>query len=346
MAIAAIIDRGPRALALAAAILTWAVAPAFAQDAEVIYLEGEPELRSSQGTTQWLDFGSLLRSGDSVVTGTNDYVELEQGAASTIRVDPDTVFTIREIEQGGERQTVMSNSVGSVRYRFNRIAGRNEPQIGTSSVVAGIRGTEVTVYAGADGSSLFLVESGLVEVSSAGETVELAEAQGVEVAAGQPPGAVFEWLGREIDFREWNQERSEAYLRDPAPVVDGLGSQLEVFISGVSEFRNLYDQAAADYQERFDQFMEMPEGDEKEALRDELQLEGANTSTLALNYRYYALSGLSMRRYVLGRMYMELKTRYILDRGNPLYQEFLGEYEAFLERYESGITPGLVEADI
>ncbi|TVR67919.1 MAG: hypothetical protein EA427_11950, partial [Spirochaetaceae bacterium] len=178
-----------------------------ADDAAVTYLEGEPEVRTAGGRTDWLDFGSTVRPGDSVVTGRFDFVELQQGGAATIRVNADTVFTIREVDRAGQRETVMSNSVGSVSYRFQRVTGRAEPRVGTATTVAGVRGTELTIYAGADGSSLFLVESGLVEVSSAGRSVELAANQAVEVAVGREPGAVFEWKGRELDFSSWNQER-------------------------------------------------------------------------------------------------------------------------------------------
>ena len=70
------------------------------------------------------------------------------------------------------------------------------------------------------------------------------------------------------------------------------------------------------------------------------------TTTQALNYRYYALSALSMRRYVLGRMYMNIKTLTIMEQDNREFAAFLEEYERFLELYEREITPGLVRADI
>lgn len=317
-----------------------------ADDASVTYLEGEPEVRTAAGRTDWLDFGSSVRPGDSVVTGRWDFVELQQGNAATIRVNADTVFTIREVDRAGQRETVMSNSVGSVSYRFQRVTGRAQPLVGTTTTVAGVRGTELTIYAGADGSSLFLVESGLVEVSSAGRSVELSANQAVEVAVGREPGAVFEWKGRELDFSSWNQERIAQYLANPVEGTVALTKQLDEFIQGVTEFRALYEEYAAEYDREFERFQAMEDGDEKESLRQELLEFGPLTRTQALNYRYYALSGLSLRRFVLGRMYVELKTRYILDQRNPRFQAFLAEYSRFLEEFEQGVTPGLVDADI
>ena len=294
----------------------------------MIYLEGEPELRTSGGATEWLDFGTTLNPGDSVVTGRNDFVELEQGAASTIRVNPDTVFTIREVEENGRRRQVMSNSTGSVGYRFNRLAGRDEPRIGTSSVAAGVRGTEVVVYAGANGSSLFLVESGLVDVTSAGETVSLAQDEGVEVPAGGPPGEKFSIPDAPIDFRDWNNDKVQEFLIDPAETIQGTQSScLAEYTSEVQRIEPITPIWRMNWQKSARVFQELKETkteEELQAYNEEtvlpLQYE---TGTTYLNLRYNAVSALSLRRYVVGNMYVQMKTRNILDRDNREYQEFL-----------------------
>jgi hypothetical protein len=64
------------------------------------------------------------------------------------------------------------------------------------------------------------------------------------------------------------------------------------------------------------------------------------------NLRHYSLSALSMRRFVLGRLYMEIKSRYITDTDNPVFLGFLSIYEEILELFENTVTPLLVEADI
>jgi hypothetical protein len=45
-------------------------------------------------------------------------------------------------------------------------------------------------------------------------------------------------------------------------------------------------------------------------------------------------------------MYVLLKTRYINDRDNAAYSEFLTIYDRVLDYYEDVIVPHLVEADI
>ncbi|MCG8477965.1 MAG: hypothetical protein MI724_02640 [Spirochaetales bacterium] len=341
-----------RALIRTAAAFLVFIAPGLAaDDAEVVYLEGEPELRTVAGATEWLDFGTGLNVGDSVVTGLIDYVELEQGEGATIQVEADTVFTIREVEREGRRETVMTNSAGAVRYRFNRVIGRDEPLIGTASTVAGIRGTEVTVYAGADGSSLFLVESGEVEVTSAGESVSVTANRGVEVAPGEPPGETFEIIGRAVDFSSWNGQKSDDVLNDPVGALRRIETQLRTYYRQLDETRALYRDARALYDAKYEELVAAvdthgQESTEADALREEITPLSNEATIHAFNTRYYALTALSLRRYVLGGIYVEMRSRFFLDAANPVYRDFITAYEEILAEYERRVTPDLVDVDI
>jgi hypothetical protein len=153
-------------------------------------------------------------------------------------------------------------------------------------------------------------------------------------------------LGQEIDYSTWNSDKLEEYLSNPAGSVEGLLVQLDTFIDGTQEYRDLFETILEEYDQKYERFNSLEEGEEKEQLRVEVQELGTRNRNVALNYRYYALSGLSLRRFVLGRMYVELKTRYFFDRDDPEFQRFSNLYEEFLARFESGIVPRLVEADI
>lgn len=317
-----------------AAVALLAVAGVGAQEAEVVYLEGEPERRTGSGELEWLDFGVQLFPGEQVITGRSDYVELEQGTAATIRVEPDTVFAIREVEQGGERRSVMSTSIGQVRYRFNTIAGRGEPLVGTNTTVAGIRGTELVVSAAADGSSLFIVEEGAVEVESAGQTVALGADQGVEVLPGQPPGEPFEVIGREQDYADWAAGRRDALVSDPAGAVEQIATSLAGIADQADEWYALFEAAREESDAALAELDEIADEAERTRYRDEVWFPLAQqTATAALNYRYYALSGLSLRRHALGAVYLEARTRSILDPIDG-YEEFLATYEETVREFE------------
>jgi len=220
--------------AVLCALLSLAAA-AGAQNATVTYIEGDPDLRNGSGAVSPLDYDSKLRTGDSVLTGKSEQVELAQGADTTIKIRPNTVFTIREVDTGAGKEQVLTTAVGAVSMRFGKLAGK-EPRVGTVGTVAGIRGTELTVYAGPDGSALFVVESGLVSVGAAGATVDLAKDEAVEVSAAGVPGEKFSVIGREKDFSDWEEKKAQELLADPVAALNDARIMLSTFRSGLDEW--------------------------------------------------------------------------------------------------------------
>ncbi len=314
------------------------------QDAGVVYLEGWPSLRSG-GSSRELDFGLAVRPGDSVLTGRRDYVELDQGG-NTIRINADTVFTLREIEREGRRETVMTNTVGSVAYRFQTLAGRRQ-QVGTTTAVAGVRGTEFTVYAGSDGSSLFAVDEGLVAVESAGVEVEVARGQAVEVRAGEAPGEVYSWIGSRLDFSEWDHAQFQRFLDNPVDSVARIQARVQEFAAAMQVHLDLLAEIREDITRYRELISAAVEDEEKDRIRQEQLFPAMNQAGVqVLNYRYYSLSALSLRRFVAGRMYMEMKTRYILDPMNPVFRDYEAAHRELLSYFEETMTAQLVEADI
>jgi hypothetical protein len=321
-----------------------------AQDASVIYMEGSPEKKGSGGTRSPLQFGSGVQVGDSVLTGARDFVELEQGSASTIRVNPNTVFTLQERESEGERESVLKTAAGSVQFKFEKLVGRKEPTLGTDTVVAGVRGTELTVYAGTEGSSLFLVESGEVAVHARQGTVTLGPKEAVEVSAGGTAGEKFEWPGRELDFSTWNKRRLERFLENPVEGAKRIRDRLQYFQEQIRRLYPQYLEGSAKIRRLRD---EMDQIEREEGRDAALEFYESNIAPIAgptrayiVNTRYYALSALSMRRFVLGRVYMHLKTDYIKNPKNETFQEFLEVYNDILTSYGQVVSPRLVDADI
>ncbi len=321
-----------------------------AQPAEVVYLEGLPEIYPGGGSPFPADFGDAVETGDSVVTGSSDYVELERGPSELIRVSPDTVFTIREEDRGGKRQSVLSAAAGEIAFRFDRITGESEPRLGSASVSAAVRGTEVTVYVGDEGTTLFLVESGQIAVESA-ETAQTVDAgQATEVGLVGQAGKPFVWDAERIDYASWNAERVDRFLDEPVTGVRTVREKLRAFAERVELLRPRYEAAYQSLEEARDRYEQIEEEDGEEALR-RYQRETVRplieqAQAVILNLRYNALSALSLRRFVLGKMYMNMKSRYIFDQDAAEYREFIGIYNDTLEEFEERIVPELVPADI
>jgi len=324
------------------------VLAAYGQNADLVYVDGWVDIKSGGEIFEAFP-GDSLRAGDSVITGSDSIAELEQRDLSTIIVKSDSIFTIREIETDTGKETVLSTTVGSVSFKFGQLFGK-EPQIATPSMVAGIRGTELTVYAGEDGSTLIAVDSGLVTVESQGVSVDLAKDEGVEVLPGEVPGEKFSLLGRELDFSSWNAEKYDVLMADPVAGLVRFGNQLDGFVGdirGVEHTREINAQKKEILLEKMEQLKES-DGEEKAKVFHKEYIEPLVLieAPMYLNIRYHTLSALSFRRYIMGKFYLEMKSKYIFDAGNSEYTEFLAIYNRILNDFEIYIVPYMNPRDL
>lgn len=342
-----------RRLIVAAVILisgTWSSTTLFAQTADVTYVEGSVDLAHHGQPRSAAYIGDSMLPGDSVITGSDGFAQLQNSSLADITVSSGTVFTLRQIDQGGVKQNVLAVSLGSLAFKFNQIGGK-EPMIATLSATAGIRGTVLKVYAGADGSSLFVVESGKVAVSGAGgNSVELTPNEGVEVSPGQAPGQKLKVLRGQVSYASWNEQKLNNVLLDPANAASNVEKQMDSYIARINELWPKYQKAFA---ELTAERAKLPEIEKKAGKQARTDYYGQTvyplevlSNGLFLNLRYYTLSALSLRRYVLGRMYTRLTSMYINDEGSAVYQGFVQVYRRILTAFEHSVAPHLVAADI
>ena len=318
-----------------------------AQESDVVFIDGWVDIKDSSGEIYELFIGDRVYNGDTVITGEDGIAELEPENGSRIIIKPDTIFSIKQTEFNGKKQSIVTTTLGQVSFKFNRMT--NEPLIATPSTVMGIRGTEFTVYAGADGSSLIAVESGAVEVSGQGKSVMLEKNEGVEVKAGKTPGEKFPVMVGQLNFDDWNVSKINEMIEEPAAALENLSVQLNDLAIQMEEWVETYNDSRAKLEElRTELKTLLNEGKTEEGLElkeNTIRPLEYSTSRLVLNYRYYALSALSLRQHVLSGFYIRMKTSYIKDMKNPVYTDFLNQYNDLLEQYTQRIQPYLVEAD-
>jgi hypothetical protein len=330
------------------ALLLASAAALLAVPTDITFTEGEARVRFGNGQMGDANIGDVLNTGDTIRTGADGIVELDQRGV-VMKVSPGTVFTLMERSTGGENRGVLSVVLGSLQMKFDKLTGR-EPLLQTASCAAGVRGTELTIFAGADGSSLIAVDSGEVVVEAEGKTVALAAGEGVEVKPGRPPGDKFIVQRNQIDYRKWNDDKLKAMLADPVGAIASLREQLDAYAANVGTFFSDFQASSARLAQERQKTIEMLKEktkDEVKKYQDEVVLPlTGQTANLFLNMRYNALAALSMRRYVAGRLYVMLKSRYITRPDDPVYIEFLSKYREFLADFEVGIAPHLGDADI
>ncbi|MCL2294043.1 MAG: FecR domain-containing protein [Spirochaetes bacterium] len=329
-----------------------ALAPAlFAQSfAVVTFVNGWVDIRNNSGAEVEAFIGDNVFIGNSIITDRDSSAELrERASGSTFRISPNTVFAVREREVAGQRENVLAVAVGEVAFRVNRVAG-HAPTIATHSSVAGVRGTEFTVFSGADGSSLIVVTEGAVDVEAFGRSVRLNPDEAVEVRAGQPPGERIQLMGRPIDFAAWNEGRREAFLNDPVGALRAVDRQLDYFNNRVRElyprFLEILEEINKKRVEHGRILEEQGEEAANQFVNTILRPSMINSIHVHLNMRYYALSALSMRRFVVGNMYAEMKSRHIARLNDPVFMEFYKLYNEVLRKFEEITIPQISEIDI
>ncbi|THB65780.1 MAG: hypothetical protein D6B26_03465 [Spirochaetaceae bacterium] len=320
-----------------------------AQEQRVTYIEGEPELRRGSRSLA-LDFGEELNSGDTIYTGLDDLVELEQGTGNTISVLPDSVFSVQDVATGDQVQRRLTAARGGATFRFSRPGGSRF--IGTATTAAGVRGTEFTVFASSDCAAFYVVHKGQIEVESQGQSVQVAANQAVEVAPGEPPGEVISWLGKTLDYSEfssWNQKRIDTFLENPQATITGITEELVSLANDMEktymEYQASQSQLSAAREEMKRLQQEAEESDFQEYRQTVVFPLMTNTGNLFLNYRYFALSALSLRRNVGGSLYVQAKARLLLE-PDSLWKEYMEDHALLVSQFEQRIVPMLNEGDI
>ncbi len=319
----------------------------FALSGEIVYAEGTVDIKTLGGTLEYGDIGMPVETGESVITGYDGYAELEMEDGSTIKVNEDSVFKLESLnDEEGKSKNSFQLILGSAKYKFARTVKDEEPMISTPSTVCGLRGTEFTVFSGLDGSALYAVEEGAVAVSARGKEVRLGAEQGVKVAAGSQPGEPYSILRGQLDYSTFRLESQAAFWEDPAGSVYALMEQLLDFARKADNYQKNFE-VQKEILGELDKKLEGLDGEErKDFYREVIFPAEIKTSGMRQNVRYYALSAFSMRRFMLGNMYVQMNTSFVHKRNDPVYLDFMDAYGEFMKYFEKRIVPYLLGADI
>ncbi|RQW05956.1 MAG: hypothetical protein EH225_04215 [Calditrichaeota bacterium] len=332
-------------------IICFLIVPAlflYSQQSVFEYVEGEVSIKRISGDFVSAEIGDSLIPGDSVITGLDGFAELSLESSSKITINNDTVFVFSQREKKEEKKSIFMIVLGKIGFKFDRLL--HEPDIQTPASIAGVRGTEFIVVSALDGSALYVVSEGSVAVESEGGLVVLETAEGVSVPLGETPGEKYEVKIGSEDFSAWLKRGQEEFLKNPTAVLSRISDKLQEYSYQAGDFYNMYEISSEELTVMREKLFEIgdEQGNEAKSIfyQSDVFPKEIQTSNLVLNYRFYALSALSLRRHVLGPMYVAMKTKYITDSQNVRFLDFLDEYERFLRIFEKDVVPYLVEADI
>ena len=338
-----------RAAVLVVALLL-VTAGLFGKDATVTYVEGTVEIRTEGGTASVADFGDELETGDRVITGRTGQAELRLTRGGVINVGGDTVFLIGStVDRAGEPQSRLSAAVGSFLFRFSSVLGI-EPRVGSTTAVAGVRGTEVRVYVASDGTTRYEVIEGLVDIEDPFGHVTLAAAQAVEITPGAGPGSVFAFLDQPIDYGVWNAGLVEGFLANPVHSLRGIaaemydildeirrrGPRVEALLEGLVEENETLARIEAEHGVEARQ----------EYFRATVMPMRLHARSAYVYLRFVVLSALSLDQHIFSRLAAEMEAAHFLDPQNSAAVEFRRELAAIRSHYEDVVVPWLVPSDI
>jgi outer membrane receptor protein involved in Fe transport len=126
-----------------------------------------------------------LNPGDRVRTGEHSRATIEQAGRGVIHLNELTIWGLRQVDRGPRRGDEVDLERGLM-YFFSREL-RDDLRVRTPSCVGALRGTEFVAEVGANGSSVFSMLGGALELSNPSGVLEIRAGDSAEVLPGRAP---------------------------------------------------------------------------------------------------------------------------------------------------------------
>jgi hypothetical protein len=207
-------------LALACAAMLAAAATAVAGDTvgETTYLDGTVDVyrAGQQLDAKQVDIGAAVENYDILKTSRNGTIEITLTAGpspdTTIRVDPNTSFTVEVGKVKNQPKTTVNMISGTISLKVRKITGGGNVEVKTDSAVMGVRGTEFSVTTPPSGDILISCTDGSVACQDESGTELLATpGTAVEKIVGERFRTIPVAVSSLKEFQnQWNAERISA----------------------------------------------------------------------------------------------------------------------------------------
>ncbi len=209
---------------------------------EVLQVSGQVTLQASQPRPAQVG-DRLVKAGDTLTTGPRSYslLQLDSGIG-TIQVAENTLLQVRNLEKlrNGARVTTLNLKRGQVRLRIRKLSNPDSRfEIHSPTGIAGVRGTEFGVLLNQSQRMVVGTESGLVNASSNGESVDLGPETGSAIFPAEPPLPPLP-LDRELRFQldEVDYREKQVWISgqvNPLNSVIANGVDLDISKTGTFE---------------------------------------------------------------------------------------------------------------
>ncbi|MGQ9616139.1 MAG: FecR family protein [Spirochaetota bacterium] len=307
------------------------MAPVVLFSVNVEWVKGDVRYSHLKGEWSELAVGMNLVSGDMVKTGiASETVLIENGGE--ILILENSTFTVSERYVQETQKSSFMLFLGRMRFKLGK-ASRVEPEIQTQSVNLAIRGTDVEVGSGYDGSTIVLTNEGSVAVQGKTRTLILAQGEGTEVGFGEEPVEKFNVMTRVINWDEWFSSSQEAVKGNELRLLERILEKFGDIQNQIKQYEDIRERALREK----DQYISerdrlLTEGKKEEA--GEYSRKAGEKSKLAyhsfVNIRFLALSSIGLND--MGeRVYKGVVSP--SDEMNEIYGQIQKIYKGIEDKY-------------
>lgn len=215
-----ILSRGA-CLAVAVLCLVWTAAAFPASGAAGRVEEASGSVRVERGgVMRAIGQGAAIHNGDTLITGKDGRIRFTLADVGSFTLESDTSVSIDELfDEAEDEPMALRMAAGYLWARVSRLSSsKRRLEVHTPTVIAGVRGTEFELAAGADGSAAMTVDEGSVELAVNGDTLLVDKGSMAEVDADTGKGVLARTPERlRRDWKAWRAERA-LRLPDRLPV--------------------------------------------------------------------------------------------------------------------------------
>lgn len=243
-----------RAAAIVAAVALAACLPAAAADrvGEATYVDGQVDVyrAGQQLPARDVGIGSPVENYDILRTGKSGTIEIAlnagRSADSTIRVDPNTSFTVEVGKVKGQPQTTVNMISGTLSLKVRRLTGSGGVEVKTDSAIMAVRGTEFVVTTPPSGDILITCTEGSVSCrDESGTELHASPGTAVEKIAGERFRTIPVAVSSLKAFREqWYMDRISALRSNAARAIQNYAARYDELTTRFDrEYRSLMSHA-------------------------------------------------------------------------------------------------------
>jgi hypothetical protein len=153
-------------------------------------VEGDVQIRRA-GTTDWTkaELRVTLSGMDVVKTGADSSGSITFFDGSVIDLNPDTQVEIRELVRGKTTSIRLKQEIGETLSRVKKLVDpASRYEIETPVAIAAVRGSQMRVTVGPDGTTTVQNVEGKISVTAQGVEVTIPEGGASTIKPGEPPG--------------------------------------------------------------------------------------------------------------------------------------------------------------